>query len=205
MLNFTSSRTAHPYKTGRDLLDMTCGWLCPVSLYGFMAVSQLKIHPRNHVWLTYLPFLLWYGINKSWSLGQYSKPVKWFMEPAVPSRRTLYFITVNLRTRYNFLTQEAAFKSGHLDSPGITYKYNRSQSTTVPQRWPALAPGLFLLTLNSRQILSEWIIMVTELWNKLKCISSHLVCPLFFPDFIYPLKKIIFPMSNFPPNPSPSL
>ena len=47
--------------------DMSCGWLCLISLYGFMAPPQLKIHPRNHVWLMYLPFLLWHGMNKSWA------------------------------------------------------------------------------------------------------------------------------------------
>lgn len=74
----------------------------------------------NHVLVTFLPFLLRYGMNKSQGWGQNSQPIKWFMDPAAHSPRTMYFITVNLRTRYNFLSQGAAFKSGHLDSPVTT-------------------------------------------------------------------------------------
>ena len=59
--------------------DMSCGWLCLISLYGFMAPSQLKTHPRNHVWLMYLSFLLWHGMNKSWAWV--CEASLWFMEP----------------------------------------------------------------------------------------------------------------------------
>lgn len=75
---------------------------------------------EDHAPVTFLPFLLRYGMNKSQGWGQNSQPIKWFMGPAAHSPRTMYFITVNLRTRYNFLSQGAAFKSGHLDSPATT-------------------------------------------------------------------------------------
>lgn len=104
-------------------------------VYGFMAASQSQAHLgwrrgggwEDHAPVTFLPFLLRYGLNKSQGWGQNSQPIKWFMGPAAHSPRTMYFITVNLRTRYNFLSQGAAFKSGHLDSPATTYRNNRSQ------------------------------------------------------------------------------
>lgn len=82
---------------------------------------------EDHAPLTFLPFLLRYGVNKSQGWGQNSQPIKWFMGPAAHSPRTMYFITVNLRTRYNFLSQGAAFKSGHLDSPAAAYRNNGSE------------------------------------------------------------------------------
>ena len=53
-------------------------------------------------------------------LGLRGQPVIHGAEALPP--RTVCFMTVNLGTRHNFLTQKAAFKSGHLDSPGITLK-----------------------------------------------------------------------------------
>lgn len=82
---------------------------------------------QDHVLVTFLPFLLQNDRNKSLGRGQSSLPIKWFIDPAAPSLRTMYFITVNLRTRYNFLSQGAAFKSRHLDSPATTLRNNRSQ------------------------------------------------------------------------------
>lgn len=59
--------------------DMSWGRLCLISLYGFTAPPQLKTHPRNHVWLMCLSFLLWHGMNKSWAWV--CEASLWFMEP----------------------------------------------------------------------------------------------------------------------------
>lgn len=111
----------------------------PVWIYGSLPVPGPSGWEgggwEDHAPLTFLPFLLRYGVNKSRGWGQNSQPIKWFMGPAAHSPRTMYFITVNLRTRYNFLSQGAAFKSGHLDSPAA-YRTMGLSPTTASPRWP---------------------------------------------------------------------
>lgn len=118
-----------------------------------MAVSQLKTHPRNHVWLTYLPFLLWYSTHKSWAciaLGWFSQPAKWFMELAVaPLGLCTLLQWTSEQDTISWLKKQPLNQDTWTALESLK-KYNRSQSTTVSQCWPTLAPGLFLLKLNTK-------------------------------------------------------